>query len=67
VPESEENDAFFGCPSNASRDTAFPRVGSAAAESGTGSLLGAAFGPYAVADQPPAVKLTYLDLKKAES
>ena len=43
VPDSGENDAFFGRPSNQSRDGAFPQVRwVAAAESGTGSLLGAA-------------------------
>ena len=46
VPDSAENDAFFGRPSNQSRDGAFPQVRwVAAAESGTGSLLGAAHGP----------------------
>ena len=45
VPDSKENVAFFGRPSNQSRDGAFPQVRwVAAAESGTGSLLGAAMG-----------------------
>jgi hypothetical protein len=43
VPDSEKNAAFFGRPSNQSRDGAFPQARwVAAAESGTGSLLGAA-------------------------
>ena len=55
VPDSGENDAFFGRPSNQSRDGAFPQVRwVAAAESGTGSLLGAAMGPYRTAEQPLA-------------
>jgi len=55
VPDSEENDAFFGRPSNQSRDGALPQVRwVAAAESGTGSLLGAAMGPYRTAEQPLA-------------
>jgi hypothetical protein len=58
VPDSEENDAFFGRPSNQSRDGAFPQVRwVAAAESGTGSLLGAAMGPYRSAEQPLALDL----------
>jgi hypothetical protein len=58
VPDSEENDAFFGRPSNQSRDGAFPQVRwVAAAESGTGSLLGAAMGPYRAAEQPLALDL----------
>ena len=47
VPDSEKNAAFFGLPSNQSRDGAFPQARwVAAAESGTGSLLGAAIGRY---------------------
>src|SRR5258705_7373079 len=58
VPDSRENDAFFGRPSNQSRDGAFPQVRwVAAAESGTGSLLGAAMGPYRTAEQPLALDL----------
>ena len=58
VPDSKENDAFFGRPSNQSRDCAFPQVRwVAAAESGTGSLLGAAIGPYRAAEQPLALDL----------
>jgi hypothetical protein len=58
VPDSKENDVFFGRPSNQSRDGAFPQVRwVAAAESGTGSLLGAAMGPYRIAEQPLALDL----------
>jgi hypothetical protein len=60
VPDSRENDAFFGRPSNQSRDGAFPQVRwVAAAESGTGSLLGAAMGPYRTAEQPLALDLLH--------
>ena len=60
VPDSKENDAFFGRPSNQSRDGAFPQVRwVAAAESGTGSLLGAAMGPYRSAEQPLARDLLH--------
>src|SRR6267154_1844011 len=60
VPDSEENDAFFGRPSNQSRDGALPQVRwVAAAESGTGSLLGAAMGPYRTAEQPLALDLLH--------
>ena len=55
VPDSQENDAFFGRPSNQSRDGAFAQVRwVVAAESGTGSLLGAAMGGYRTAEQPLA-------------
>jgi Insertion element 4 transposase N-terminal/Transposase DDE domain len=55
VPDSRENDVFFGRPSNQSRDGAFPQARwVAAAESGTGSLLGAAIGSYRTAEQPLA-------------
>ena len=55
VPDSEANDAFFGRPSNQSRDGAFAQVRwVVAAESGTGSLLGAAMGGYRTAEQPLA-------------
>jgi hypothetical protein len=58
VPDSEKNAAFFGRPSNQSRDGAFPQARwVAAAESGTGSLLGAAIGRYADAGQPLAADL----------
>jgi hypothetical protein len=55
VPDGKENDAFFGRPSNQSRDGAFAQVRwVVAAESGTGSLLGAALGAYRTAEQPLA-------------
>src|SRR6266567_4710098 len=58
VPDEEKNAAFFGRPSNASRDGAFPQVRwVAAAESGTGALTGAAFGPYTCGEQTQALDL----------
>ena len=52
VPDSAANDEFFGRPSNQTRDGAFPQVRwLAAAESGTGSLLGASLGPYRDSEQ----------------
>ena len=58
VPDSEKNAAFFGRPGNQSRDGAFPQARwVAAAESGTGSLLGAAIGRYTDAEQPLAADL----------
>jgi hypothetical protein len=58
VPDSGENAAFFGRPSNQSRDGAFPQVRwLAAAESGTGSLLGAAVGRYTDGEQALAMDL----------
>ena len=58
VPDSEKNAAFFGRPSSQSRDGAFPQARwVAAAESGTGSLLGAAIGRYTDAGQPLAADL----------
>jgi Insertion element 4 transposase N-terminal/Transposase DDE domain len=58
VPNSEKNAAFFGRPCNQSRDGAFPQARwVAAAESGTGSLLGAALGRYTDAEQPLALDL----------
>jgi hypothetical protein len=58
VPDSRANDEFFGRPSNQSRDGAFPQVRwLAAAESGTGSLLGAAIGPYRASEQALAADL----------
>src|SRR5690349_12455308 len=55
LPDTEENAAYFSRPSNATRDGAFPQVRwLAAAESGTGALLGASFGPYTVGAQPLA-------------
>jgi len=58
VPDSEENDAFFRRPSTAGRNGAFPRVRwVTAAESGTGALTGAAFGPYTAREQTLALDL----------
>jgi hypothetical protein len=52
VPDGKENVAFFHRPSTAARDGAFPQVRwVAAAESGTGALTGAAFGPYSTGEQ----------------
>jgi hypothetical protein len=52
LPDTKENAAFFSRPSNATRDGAFPQVRwLAAAESGTGALLGATFGPYTLGEQ----------------
>jgi hypothetical protein len=52
VPDTAENAAHFGRPCNATRDGAFPQVRwVAAAESGTGALVGATFGPYTVGEQ----------------
>jgi len=52
VPDSEPSDEHFGRPSDQSRDGAFAQVRwLAAAESGTGSLLGASIGPYRDSEQ----------------
>ena len=52
VPDSPPNGEHFGRPSNQARDGAFPQVRwLAAAESGTGSLLGASLGPYRGSEQ----------------
>ena len=52
VPDEAPNAAHFGRPSNQARDGAFPQVRwLAAAESGTGSLLGASMGPYRDCEQ----------------
>ena len=52
VPDSKENDEHFGRPSNATRAGAFPQVRwLAAAESGTGALVGATIGAYTVGEQ----------------
>jgi hypothetical protein len=52
VPDSTANEEFFGRPSNQSRDGAFPQLRwLVAAESGTGSLLGAAIGGYRASEQ----------------
>ena len=58
VPNSKADDAHFGRPSNATRAGAFPQVRwLAAAESGTGALIGATFGPYTVGEQTLALDL----------
>jgi hypothetical protein len=58
APDTAENAAFFGRPSNATWDGAFPQVRwVAAAESGTGALTGAAFGPYTTGEQTLALDL----------
>jgi len=58
VPDSAKNAAFFGRPCNQSGDGAFPQARwVVAAESGTGSLLGAAIGRYTDAEQPLAADL----------
>ena len=52
LPDTKANAEYFSRPSNATRDGAFPQVRwLAAAESGTGALLGATFGPYTVGEQ----------------
>ena len=52
VPNSKENDDYFGRPSNATRAGAFPQVRwVVAAESGTGALMGATIGAYTVGEQ----------------
>jgi len=52
LPDTKENAAFFSRPCNATRDGAFPQVRwLVAAESGTGALIGACFGPYTVGEQ----------------
>jgi hypothetical protein len=58
VPDTPENDGYFARPSNDTREGAFPQVRwLAAAESGTGALIGAAFGPYTVGEQSLALDL----------
>src|SRR5918995_821681 len=58
LPDTPENAAFFSRPSNATRDGAFPQVRwLAAAESGTGAVIGASFGPYTVGEQTLAKDL----------
>src|SRR5690348_13993494 len=52
VPDTKDNDEYFGRPSNATRAGAFPQVRwVVAAESGTGALIGATVGPYTVGEQ----------------
>ena len=60
VPDGEKNACFYGRPSNQSRDGAFPQARwVAAAESGTGSLLGAAIGRYTDGEQSLALDLLH--------
>jgi hypothetical protein len=52
LPDTPENAEHFHRPANATRDGAFPQVRwLVAAESGTGALIGATFGPYTVGEQ----------------
>ncbi len=52
VPNSQENDEYFGRPANATRAGAFPQVRwLAAAESGTWALVGATIGPSTAGEQ----------------
>jgi hypothetical protein len=52
VPDSKANAEYFGRPSNATRDGAFPQIRwIVAAESGTGALIGATLGPYTAGEQ----------------
>jgi Insertion element 4 transposase N-terminal/Transposase DDE domain len=52
VPDTKANDEHFGRPANATRAGAFPQVRwLAAAESGTGALVGATIGRYTVGEQ----------------
>jgi Insertion element 4 transposase N-terminal/Transposase DDE domain len=52
LPDTKDNDEYFGRPSNATRAGAFPQVRwVVAAESGTGALIGAALGAYTVGEQ----------------
>lgn len=52
VADTAANAAHFGRPRSQSRDGAFPQVRwLVAAESGTGALLGATFGPYTSGEQ----------------
>jgi hypothetical protein len=58
APDTAANRAVFGGPSNDKRDGAFPQVRwVVAAESGTGALIEAAFGPYTRGEQTMAVDL----------
>jgi Insertion element 4 transposase N-terminal/Transposase DDE domain len=52
VPDTDDNRAVFGGPSNDKRDGAFPQVRwVVAAESGTGALVEATIGPYTRGEQ----------------
>jgi len=58
LPDTPENATYFSRPSNGTRDGAFPQVRwLVAAESGTGALIGASFGPYTVGEQTLAKDL----------
>jgi hypothetical protein len=58
LPDTKQNAEYFSRPSNATRNGAFPQVRwLVAAESGTGALLGASFGPYTVGEQTLAKDL----------
>lgn len=58
LPDSKDNRKVFGGPGNDKRDGAFPQVRwLAAAESGTGALIEATFGPYTVGEQTMALDL----------
>ena len=61
VRATAENSEYFSRPSNGCRAGAFPQVRwLAAAESGTGALIGASFGPYTVGEQTLARDLAAL-------
>jgi hypothetical protein len=58
LPDTPANRSLFSGPCNDQRDGAFPQVRwVAAAESGTGALTGAAFGPYTTGEQALAAEL----------
>ena len=58
LPDTPVNAKHFGRPSNGTREGAFPQVRwLAAAESGTGALIGATFGAYTVGEQTLAKDL----------
>ena len=58
VPDSKANDEYFGRPANQHGNGSFPQVRwVVAAESRTGSLLGAALGPYPSGDRALALDL----------
>jgi hypothetical protein len=51
VRDTAENSEYLSRPSNGCRAGRFLRSRLAAAESGTGALIGASFGPYTVGEQ----------------
>lgn len=58
LPDTPANAGFFDRPGNGTRDGAFPQARwLAAAESGTGALVGACFGAYTVGEQTLALDL----------